>query len=354
MSGVARLSVIVPVYNVERYLPACLDSLVAQTRPVEEIIVVDDSTDGSSAIAEQYARRHPSIRVVRGPGRDVASARNLGLGLARGDWIGLVDADDWIEPDMYERLLAHAAAHDLDMVLCNGRYHFGDGRPDRPVYGDHPPAGPMPGAEWLATKLEKHDFLHAVWMHVYRRAFIEAHGLRFPEGVQHEDVIWTTRALVLAKSVYYEDEPLYVYRAAQPRQAPAPGGEEPEEESGSVATRTMAYIVRNPQRFSREALDERLVRVIEGAKFNAQSLDRLAGQANARVARAIRWQLVDGGLSVFHKIRQLSDRRLQRQEWRKAIDDGFLALLWRCAVGARQKRKVATRFLRALAVRAFG
>jgi len=347
-----RLSVVVPAYNVERYLPACLESLVGQARPIDEILVVDDSSDGSTAIAEAFARRHPALRVVRGPGRDVASARNLGLDLARGDWIGLVDADDWIERDMYARLLGHAEAYALDMVLCNARTHFNSAKPDKPLYDDHPPSGPMPGADWLAAKLENRTFLHAVWMHVYRRAFLEEHRLRFPVGVQHEDVVWTTRELALAKQVYYDDAPLYVYRAAQADASTSPEAAEPH--AGDVGSRTMAYVVRNPQRFSRAALDERLLRVIEGAKYNARALAELAaGAGNARLASAVRWQLVEGGLSVFHKIRQLSAIEARHAQWRKVLADGFLGLLWCNAEGFRQRRKVAARAIRAYALSRF-
>jgi len=322
LSEPARLSVIVPVHNAERYLPACLDSLVAQTRPVDELLCVDDgSTDGSAAIIERYARKHPAVRLMRGPQRGAAAARNAGLERASGDWVAFADADDWLEPQMYERLLALAQAHDLDIALCNGRYHYEGREPDRPIYTDAPLRGPLPGREWLAHKIENRSLLHMVWMHLYRRSFIEQHRLRFTEGLMHEDVTWTTRALALAGRVAYDDAPLYVYR-------------------------------RQPRHFTREALDQRLVRVIETAMTDARVLEDIAGQCgDARLARAIRWQLVDGGLSVFHKIRRLSSRALQLSETGKVIRAGYFGLLWRNAVDARQKRRILGRYLRAQAVR---
>ncbi len=319
-----RLSVVVPVYNVERYLPQCLDSLVAQTRPIDEILLVDDGcTDGCPGIMREYAARWPAMRVIRRDNAGAAAARNAGLDQATGDWIGFVDADDWIEPDMYARLLDLALRHDLDMALCNGRYHFEGREPDYPVYTDPPLCGPLGGGEWLAHKLENRTFLHMVWMHLYRRRFIEENELRFVEGLMHEDVIWSTRALVLAQRVAYDDTPLYVYRKTVRRLAPAD-------------------------------LDRRLLRVIASAKIDAGVLAGIADRTGEpRLARAIRWQLVDGGLSVFHKIRQLSSPELRRAQWRRARSDGYLALLWRNATEFRQKRKIAARFLRALAAAAW-
>lgn len=324
MSGAARLTVIVPVHNAERYLPACLESLVAQTRPIDEMLFIDDgSSDASAAIVERYARAHSSIHLLRGAKRGAAAARNAGLERASGGWIAFADADDWLEPQMYERLLVLAQSNDLDMALCNGRYHYEGREPDRPIYTDAPLAGPMPGKEWLAHKIENRTLLHMVWMHLYRRSFIEAHRLRFTEGLMHEDVTWTTRALALAARVAYDDAPLYVYR-------------------------------RQPRHFSREALDARLQRVIETAMIDARMLEQIAQECgDARLARAIRWQLVDGGLSVFHKIRQLSSPGLKRAQAAKIIDAGYFGLLWRNAADLRQRRRIAGRYVRAQAMRAF-
>jgi glycosyltransferase involved in cell wall biosynthesis len=324
LADVARLSVIVPVHNAERYLRACLDSLVVQTRPIDELLLVDDgSTDDSAAILERYAGLHPAIRILRGPRRGAAGARNTGLERATGDWIAFADADDWVEPDMYRRLVSLLEKNSLDIALCNARYHYEGRAPDRPIYTDAPLAGPLAGKDWLSHKIENRSLLHMVWMHLYRRGFIEEHRLRFTEGLMHEDVTWTTRALSLAGRVAYDDAPLYVYR-------------------------------RQPRHFTRKALDAHLQRVIETAMTDARMLEELAdGSADARLARAIRWQLVDGGLSVFHKIRQLSTAELRRVQWLKVLREKFFALLWRNAIETRQKRKVATRWLRALATRVF-
>lgn len=313
------LSLVVPVHNAAPWLRACLDSLLTQTRSPDEIIAVDDrSTDGSAALLAEYASRYPALRIIAGDGKGAAAARNLGIDHASGQWIAFVDADDWCEPDMYRRLLDMAISADLDIAVCNGRYHFEGREPDRPIYTDPPLRGPVSGAEWLAHKLENRSFLHMVWMHLYRRAFIDRCTLRFVEGLMHEDVIWSTRALALARRVAYDDAPLYVYRKQ----------------------------VRRPLVAER---DRRLLKVIEGARTDAALLSEFAdGLTDRRLAGAIRWQLVDGGLSLFHKIRQLSSPAERRRQWALARRSGFIRLLWQNASEARQKRKIAGRYLRSL------
>ena len=96
------ISVIVPVYNIEPYLPKCLDSIIAQTYTDLEILIIDDgSTDRCGAICDSYAERDPRIRVFRAENCGLSAARNLGLDHAKGEYIGFVDNDDWIKRDMY-------------------------------------------------------------------------------------------------------------------------------------------------------------------------------------------------------------------------------------------------------------
>lgn len=122
------LSIIVPVYNVEDYLSRCLDSLLAQRFSAWEAIVVNDgSTDKSGEIVDAYAARDDRIRAVHKPNGGVSSARNRGLALARGKYVGFVDGDDFIAPDMYEKLLAQAEGGGFDMVQCDYLYYFENG-----------------------------------------------------------------------------------------------------------------------------------------------------------------------------------------------------------------------------------
>jgi len=123
------ISVIVPVYNLEKDLPRCLDSILGQTHRALEIIVVDDgSHDGSRAVMEDYARRDPRIKPIFKENGGVTSARLRGVAEATGAWVGFIDGDDEIEPDMYERLLKNAEAYGADISHCGYQMVFHDGR----------------------------------------------------------------------------------------------------------------------------------------------------------------------------------------------------------------------------------
>lgn len=111
------VSVIVPVYNTEKYLRKCIDSIIAQTYKDLEIILVDDgSTDSSGSICDGYALKDPRVRVVHKENGGLASARKAGIGIAKGEYVGFVDSDDWIEPDMYRTLYEAVAAADADIA----------------------------------------------------------------------------------------------------------------------------------------------------------------------------------------------------------------------------------------------
>ena len=123
------ISVIVPVYNVADDLPRCLDSILAQHYPNIEIITVNDgSSDHSGEVLDEYAQLHPCIHVIHQENGGVTSARLRGVTEASGEWIGFVDGDDEIEPDMYERLLRNALEYEAEISHCGYQMLFSDGR----------------------------------------------------------------------------------------------------------------------------------------------------------------------------------------------------------------------------------
>ncbi len=123
------ISVIVPAYNIAQWLPRCLDSLLAQTGVELEVIVVNDgSTDETKAVLDAYAAEHDRVRVVHKENGGVTSARLRGVREASGSWIGFVDGDDEIEPEMYLRLLKNAHTFGADISHCGHQVHFPDGR----------------------------------------------------------------------------------------------------------------------------------------------------------------------------------------------------------------------------------
>ena len=124
------ISVIIPAYNVEKYIIRAMDSVLSQTMHELELIVVDDgSTDGTGKVLDNYAGQHPDqVSVLHTPNQGVTAARLAGVKAARGEWIGFVDGDDEIEPDMYEFLLGNALKYGADISHCGYQMVFADGR----------------------------------------------------------------------------------------------------------------------------------------------------------------------------------------------------------------------------------
>lgn len=312
------LSLVVPVYNVAPYLEHCLQSLAAQDLAGMEIVIVDDgSTDDCPAILARYAARHPEMRVIRQENGGLSAARNTGLEHASGEYLAFVDSDDWIEPGYFRRLLDLARANNLDMAHGNAMYHFEGRREDHPVYRDGLSSEVMPGREVLRRRLADKSFLHMVWMHLYRRDFIERLGMRFVPRLIHEDVLWTTRAFLEAKRVAYDPTPGYFYRR---RIRPLPA----------------------------EIMDQRLDAVIASSVYNARGLAKLAAplRKDRELQRLLCWQLVDGALSIFHKLSKVNSKELRRRLYRQLRHEGVYALLWNNATETAQRRRIARAWLK--------
>src|SRR5882672_3715705 len=196
-SSPATLSVVIPVYNGTPYLPQLIDSLLAQTRRPDEVIFVDDgSTDGSAAMIERLGFGLAGLRVVGQRNQGQAVARNVGMREATGRYLAFVDADDVLDPAMYATLVGLAEDEQLDIAMGNA-WNFYEGRkPDTLVYRNVADSGIIAGETWLQQRSLAGYMPHYCWMQVYRRSFIEQHGLVFPIADPHEDVVWVTETLL--------------------------------------------------------------------------------------------------------------------------------------------------------------
>lgn len=210
-----KFSIIIPVYNVERYLSQCLDSVLNQSYDGDyEVICVDDgSTDGSPAILEEYAGKNDKIKIIRQENRGLGGARNTGLRAARGRYVWFVDSDDWIEQEALATLAKSIG--DEDIVCFNGRRYFEDGTVEIPDSGIE--EGNLTGWEYYGRyALSKRNFhLVCVVLRIYRREFLLADGLFFEEGIYHEDNLFTPIVCYYAASVRVIPDILYVYRIRQ-------------------------------------------------------------------------------------------------------------------------------------------
>ena len=202
-----KVSVIVPVYNTEKYLIRCLESLVNQTLNEMEVLVVDDgSTDSSPLILEKYIARFPDrIRVIHKENGGQATARNMGIREARGKYIGFTDSDDYVDNHMFEEMLKAAESEDCDMVECN--YHYIQDL--------------KKGTQEIATrgnirqyKNQKDMFIDPMtvpWSRLVKREILQKEGLQFPEGLIYEDTAFCIKMLPYIKKEKYVDKQLYYY-----------------------------------------------------------------------------------------------------------------------------------------------
>ena len=209
MAEKTLISIIVPVYNVERFLPRCLESLMTQTYETLEIILVDDgATDSSGAICDEYAAKDPRITVIHKKNGGLSSARNAGMEIARGEYIGFVDSDDWIEPEMYGHMLSLAKKNDVKLV-CAGRYDVEESTGEKTV-GLCPEKEEVVTGEELVGRIFTWDGLDsAAWDKLYHRSILQ--NFRYPLGKICEDVPVTYRIVLEAGKAVLCDRPFYNY-----------------------------------------------------------------------------------------------------------------------------------------------
>ncbi len=200
------ISIIVPVYNVQLFLRECIDSLITQTYPNLEIILVDDgSTDASGEICDEYASKDERIIVVHKQNGGLSEARNIGIDKATGRYIGFVDSDDWISPDMYERLWKRITTGNHDIAVCGLiREYKNHSEIEKLVESRYNRDAAIP---LLLEGMLLHD--HAV-SKLYRSELFRI--TRYPVGRYYEDVLTTYKTFLQANSIVVEPKALYHYR----------------------------------------------------------------------------------------------------------------------------------------------
>ena len=205
-----RLSVVVPVYNVENYLADCLDSVLAQRFDGLEVILVDDgSTDGSTEIARAYADQHPGWRLVRTDNHGLGAARNRGVREATGEYLAFVDSDDLLPDGVYHVMAATLDESGSDFVVGSVQ-QLVDGRLVEPVFLRR-------GVERRRIGVRACEVPPIVrnvfaWNKMFRRSFYEQAGIRFPEGVRYEDQPAMMRAYLSADRFDILRRPVYTWR----------------------------------------------------------------------------------------------------------------------------------------------
>ena len=208
-----KVSIIVPIYNVEQYLPRCIDSIKNQTLEDIEIILVDDgSTDNSGKIVDEYAKTDNRIIAIHKENGGQASARNMGLEIARGDYIGFIDSDDWITDDMYELLYQSIKENKSDMSVCGRCTYSEEGQKitDIVLKEETLNLEEMSLQDYVVSKLF-YSHTVVVWNKLYLRSIIEKHNIRFKSvnEVGSEDALFNYQVLCHIKKICAIDKVCY-------------------------------------------------------------------------------------------------------------------------------------------------
>ena len=205
----AKISVIVPVYNVEKYLSRCVDSILAQTYENLEIILVDDGAkDSSGAICDEYAAKDGRVRVIHKENGGLSSARNAGIEAATGAYLAFVDSDDWIVPEAYSYLMEQMLRNDV-LLVCAGRYDV-DGETGEKTLGLCPEKEEVITGEEMAGRIFTWDNCDSsACDKLYHAALFREH--RYPKGVVCEDLPVTYRIALDAGKVAMCPKPIYHY-----------------------------------------------------------------------------------------------------------------------------------------------
>ena len=221
-----KISIIVPVYNVEKYLKKSMDNIVNQTlKDIEIICINDGSTDNSLSILENYAKNDPRIIIINKKNEGVAIARNTGIAVAKGEYIGCSDPDDWIELDMYEKMYNQAKKLDSDIVICDyiGYVEAEDKFKKLDFWKIAEKQNKKKVIEVTPNvNLDKEVIYKSLlvspgysWNKIYKAKLIKDNNIKYGTSPKISDDIFSLRAQICANRISYIKEPLYVYNIRQ-------------------------------------------------------------------------------------------------------------------------------------------
>lgn len=209
MSAAPKVSVIVPVYNVEKYLEKCLDTLSGQTLEDIEIICVNDgSKDSSPEILQKYAQKDSRIKIINKQNEGLSAARNDGLKAASGEFVGYVDSDDWVDLNFYEKLYTAAKKYDAE-IACGNIIRCGNRATKYKVKFEKEELFTDNLQKLKAVKIPKYNY---VWNKIYKRESLLKLNLEFPVGRFYEDICWSIKAVYYLNGLVTVPDSAYFYR----------------------------------------------------------------------------------------------------------------------------------------------
>lgn len=201
-----KISIIVPVYKVEPYLHICVDSILAQTFTDIELILVDDgSPDNCGDICDEYAQKDQRVRVLHKKNGGLSDARNAGLDVATGDYIGFVDSDDWIEPDMFELLYNMCIENDCEIANCTSIIHY----KNKTVTNGSHQLIIHDKKQAMKAMLQGILYDEVVWTKIIKKDLLN--DIRFKTGITYEDTAFTYKVIHECKRICCIGAPKYHY-----------------------------------------------------------------------------------------------------------------------------------------------
>lgn len=208
-----KVSVIIPVYNVEHYLRECLDSVLNQSlKEIEVIVINDGSTDRSLGIIMEYQSRFEHFIYINQVNKGLSASRNVGLRLATGEYIYFLDSDDYLTTDALETCYQEAKQDDLDILMFTSTIFYEQGDQIDHCYRQPLPESVVSGTEFFKQFYADRSYNAATCYQFYRRSFLLEQDLFFYEGIIHEDELYTFQSLLVAKAVKYLPKSLYFRR----------------------------------------------------------------------------------------------------------------------------------------------
>ena len=275
-----KLSILVPCYNVEKYLPECLDSIVGQTLNDIEIIVINDgSKDSTLDIIKSYAKRDKRIVVIDKENEGYGKSMNRGLDAATGEYVGIVESDDWVESDMFENLVKIADKNKLDVVKSNF-YQYTTTNGIKNVIHNNLPESDLNHLIYPKQNIGVFFASPAIWSAIYNREFLTKNDIRFLEspGASYQDTGFNFKVFACAKRAYLLPNAWLHYRC--------------DNENSSVKSSGKIFCVCDEYdeitRFfhDRGELDDTMKRIITAARVNTYfwNLNRLTTDARKQFA----------------------------------------------------------------------
>ena len=200
-----KISIIVPVYNVEKYVKKCIKSLMSQTLKDIEIIVVDDgSTDNSMSIVEELAKDDERIKIFHKEHGGLSDARNYGLKKAKGKYIAFLDSDDYVKADLYQKMYEKAKKEKSDMVECNFFWAYPKDSSNNSLKKDI--------GEKYSNQIEMMEKARVVaWNKLYKKEIIDKVGVEFPKGLRYEDIEFFYKLIPYIENVSFVKQPMIYY-----------------------------------------------------------------------------------------------------------------------------------------------